>query len=163
MRTPKDFDYDLWTTKDGKNMVRVKATGEVTEVSREIMKLLRAEEKRHRREMEGVPIYGCKTEKATLLSLDFISLDNNGEGCDGIEPWWLIDHSDNPEEILLKKSLEEEFLKTLTTPQCDIYFKCLYGGQTIEDYADSRKINYKTAWESREKVRTKFKKIFGDE
>lgn len=44
-KTPVEFDYDLWTTEDGKCMVRVKITGEVTEVDREVMKILRAEEK----------------------------------------------------------------------------------------------------------------------
>ena len=37
-KTPIEFDYDLWTTEDGKCMVRVKITGEVTEVDREVMK-----------------------------------------------------------------------------------------------------------------------------
>lgn len=48
-KTPVEFDYDLWTTEDGKCMVRVKITGEVTEVDREVMKILRAEEKMLRR------------------------------------------------------------------------------------------------------------------
>ena len=48
-KTPIEFDYDLWTTEDGKCMVRVKITGEVTEVDREVMKALRAEEQRIRR------------------------------------------------------------------------------------------------------------------
>ena len=41
---PIEFDYDLWTTKDGKCMVRVKSTGETCEVSREAFRVLRAEE-----------------------------------------------------------------------------------------------------------------------
>ena len=45
-KTPVEFDYDLWTTTDGKCMVRVKATGEVTEIDRKVMKILRTEEKR---------------------------------------------------------------------------------------------------------------------
>ena len=48
-KTPIEFDYDLWTTEDGKCMVRVKRTGEVSEVDREVMKVLRAEEKKLRR------------------------------------------------------------------------------------------------------------------
>ncbi|MCD7889638.1 MAG: hypothetical protein LUG23_06975 [Oscillospiraceae bacterium] len=42
MKTPIEFDYDLWTTEDGKCMVRVKLTGEVTEVARDVMKLIQA-------------------------------------------------------------------------------------------------------------------------
>ena len=52
MKTPKTpiaFDYDLWTTENGKYMVRVKRTGEVSEVDRDVMRVLRAEEKRIRR------------------------------------------------------------------------------------------------------------------
>lgn len=45
-KTPVEFDYDLWTTEDGKCMVRIKATGEVTEVERTVMQVLRSEEKR---------------------------------------------------------------------------------------------------------------------
>lgn len=52
-KTPVEFDYDLWTTEDGKCMVRVKITGEVTEVDREVMKALRAEEKRIRRALRS--------------------------------------------------------------------------------------------------------------
>ena len=48
-KTPIEFDYDLWTTEDGKCMVRVKRTGEVSEVDRKVMRILRAEEKRIRR------------------------------------------------------------------------------------------------------------------
>ena len=39
MKLPKTtiaFDYDLWTTEDGKCMVRVKRTGEVSEVDRKV-------------------------------------------------------------------------------------------------------------------------------
>ncbi len=42
-KTPAEFDYDLWTTADGKCMVRIKRTGEVCEVEREVFRLLRAE------------------------------------------------------------------------------------------------------------------------
>ena len=53
-KTPVEFDYDLWTTEDGKCMVRVKATGETTEVDREVMKMLRNEEKKLRRSYDPV-------------------------------------------------------------------------------------------------------------
>lgn len=45
-----NFEYDLWTTEDGRCMVRVRRTGEECEVDRETFRLLRAEEKRLRRE-----------------------------------------------------------------------------------------------------------------
>ena len=56
-------------------MVRVKQTGEVCEVSRETMKILRNEEKKLRRSRSGVPVSGCEEEKTTLLSLDYVSYE----------------------------------------------------------------------------------------
>ena len=44
MKALKDFDYNLWTTGENgvkKYFVGIKATGEVTEVDAEVMKLLR--------------------------------------------------------------------------------------------------------------------------
>ena len=52
-KTPIEFDYDLWTTEDGKCMVRVKRTGEQCEVSKETFRILRSEEKRLRRSYAG--------------------------------------------------------------------------------------------------------------
>ena len=73
-KTPIEFDYDLWTTEDGKCMVRVKATGEVTEVDREVMKSLRAEEKKLRRSYGAVATSddedNAKKSSDTVLSLD---------------------------------------------------------------------------------------------
>ena len=58
-KTPVEFDYDLWTTEEGKCMVRIKATGEITEVERSVMQVLRSEEKRLRRTIspeQGKPL-----------------------------------------------------------------------------------------------------------
>ena len=139
MKTPKDFDYDLWTTEDGKNMVRIKATGEVTEVNSKVMRLLRAEEKRHRREMEGVPISGSKTEKTTLLSLDILSLDNfsENENC----PSWLVDNASNPELIVPLIILKRELVERLSSVQRDVYQKCICEGLSLREYARQRDIN----------------------
>ena len=55
MKALKEFDYNLWTTEENgvkKYFVGVKATGEVTEVDAEVMKVLRNEEKKMRRHIE---------------------------------------------------------------------------------------------------------------
>ena len=86
-KTPIEFDYDLWTTEDGKCMVRVKTTGEVTEVGREVMKALRAEEKRIRRALrsnEGTAKDGIAHQPRTF-SLSAVS-ENEMEKSD-----WLVD------------------------------------------------------------------------
>ena len=56
-------------------MVRIKSTGEVTEVDREVMKALRAEEKWMRRKMTVRRFPGAEEATATVLSLDFVSFE----------------------------------------------------------------------------------------
>ena len=72
-------------------MVRVKSTGEVTEIDRKVMRILRAEEKRLRRSKQGIPISGTEgktaEERASVLSLSYVSY----EGCEDLEPYWLIE------------------------------------------------------------------------
>ncbi len=40
MKTPKDFDYDIWKDDDGHYFIRVKRTGEVARVSEEVVREL---------------------------------------------------------------------------------------------------------------------------
>ena len=79
-KTPIEFDYDLWTTEDGKCMVRVKRTGEVSEVDRKIMRILRAEEKRIRRsygtDNTSEDEDGAEKNSDTVLSLDAMPEDD---------------------------------------------------------------------------------------
>lgn len=130
MKTPVEFDYDLWTTEDGKCMVRVKGTGEVTEVDRDVMRLLRAEEKKLRRSMTGVPISGCEDETATLLTLDYV----NYQGGEDMSPAWLEDPHDFTGEIM-SRMLTEDFLKGLTQREKDVYDFCIRDGGSQQEYA----------------------------
>ena len=79
-KTPIAFDYDLWTTEDGKCMVRVKRTGEVSEVDRKVMRILRAEEKRIRRsygsDNTSEDEDGAEKISDTVLSLDAMPEDD---------------------------------------------------------------------------------------
>jgi len=55
MKSLKEFDYDIWTKEENGNkrcFARIKSTGEITEISIEVMRLLRNEEKKLRREIE---------------------------------------------------------------------------------------------------------------
>ena len=72
-KTPVEFDYDLWTTEDGKCMVRVKATGETTEVDREVMKALRNEERSSG--APTIPGEHLTAKTARKRSLSVLSLD----------------------------------------------------------------------------------------
>jgi len=157
-KTPIEFDYDLWTTEDGKCMVRVKRTGEVSEVDREVMKVLRAEEKKLRRS------YGtdstsedddCEEKSSdTVLSLDALPDDDVKSAA------WLADPHDFTTDITTTM-LEQELIASLTDAQLDLYKKCIVGGKALREYAREEGINFKCAWKRRDLIQKKAKKIFG--
>ena len=91
-KTPVAFDYDLWTTEDGKCMVRVKKTGEVSEVNRDVMRVLRAEEKRIRRSY-GSDSTSEDEDSAEKSSDSVLSLDAMPED-DVKSAAWLADSRD---------------------------------------------------------------------
>ena len=157
MKTPIEFDYDLWTTEEGKCMVRVKLTGEVCEVSRETMRVLRNEEKKLRRSKTGVPIAGCENEDetATLLSLDFVSVQDAEE----MSPAWLEDPNDL-EETVLTSVMEQEFRLLLSERQLEVYHYCLLGGMSMTDYSKARGIDVSTVFEAKRDVQKKAKIFF---
>ena len=69
MKTLKEFDYDLWAIEENgrkRYFARIKATGEETEVSLEVMRLLLRQEKQMRRE------YAKQQTLGPVLSLDAI-------------------------------------------------------------------------------------------
>ena len=155
-KTPIEFDYDLWTTEDGKCMVRVKSTGETSEVDREVMKLLRNEEKRLRRSMSGVPVAGSEDgEEATLLSLDYVSTD----GGEGMSPAWLVDPHDAFAELEVRV-LEEELLKALTPLQRRIYEDCIINGMTKTECARTLNMKRQSVDDALALIRKKAKKFF---
>ena len=158
-KTPVEFDYDLWTTEDGKCMVRVKITGEVTEVDRKVMRILRAEEKRLRRSKQGVPISGTEgktaEERASVLSLSYVSY----EGCEDLEPYWLIDSSSMEESVMFWMS-EKEFRATLTPRQLDIYLNCIIGGQSKIDYAAANNMQRQSVYNAATLIMKKAKYFF---
>ncbi len=157
-KTPIEFDYDLWTTEDGKCMVRVKLTGEVTEVDREVMKILRAEEKKLRRsygpgnttEDEN----GVEKSSDTVLSLDALPEDDVKSSA------WLADPHDFTTDITTTM-LEQELIASLTDAQLDLYKKCIVGDKALREYAREEGINFKCAWKRRDLIQKKAKKIFG--
>ncbi len=154
-KTPEDFDYDLWTTEDGKCMVRIKRTGEVREVDRDTFRLLRAEEKRLRRSKAGVVTPNHPSERSALLSTDYISLDNS----DDMQATWLIDPM-NMEDSLAAQMDTDAFIKTLTPYQRDVFEKCLLGTMSLAEYAASHGVSYQAIQNIAAKLREKAKKYF---
>lgn len=155
-KTPVEFDYDLWTTEEGKCMVRVKATGETTEVDREVMKTLRNEEKKLRRSMTGAPIEGAEDgETATILSLDYISY----EGGEDMSPAWLIDSHDFANEVEVKMT-EADFLKSLTPRERAVYDNCVRKGYSQQEYAAASGLSISRVSKIIAAIRKKSKKFF---
>ena len=154
LKTLAEFDYDLWTTEDGKCMVRVKTSGEVTEVDRTVMQALRAEEKWLRR--DSIPVKGLHTEgKSTpmILSLNVLPEEI-------VVSSWLADDCDYAEEISTKL-LERSLRESLTPTQYSIYQACVLNGASYKAYARQMGISYQSVQKTIHLIRKKAKKIFG--
>jgi len=145
-----DFEYDLWTTEEGKCMARVRFTGEECEVDRETFRLLRAEEKRLRRDKRR------KAEEAAIGKP--LSLDVPPEEIES--PCWLVDTSDFTVDIVTAQ-LTAELRQQLTQKQLEVFEKCMVEGMSIREFARKENRNYRSIWETREAIQKKFIKIFG--
>lgn len=143
MKTPKKFDYDLWTTDNGECFVRIKATGETTTVSVEVMRALRAEEKAIRRAREK--------DDTPPLSIDETEDDDStGE--------WKADPLDYA-EIAEAKVLDEQIQRLLTEKQLDVYLSCMKSGMGIREYAKLHGVKHQSVFETTEAIRKKVKKF----
>lgn len=156
-KTPIEFDYDLWTTEDGKCMVRVKSTGEVTEVDREVMKALRVEEKRLRRSYG--PSSAAETEdgenkpSGTVLSLDALPDEAKASG-------WLADPHDFTGEIVTEM-LAAEFMKRMTQREQEVFTFCVLNGGSQQDYAAVSGLSISRVCKIVSAIRKKAKLFFG--
>ena len=155
-KTPVEFDYDLWTTEDGKCMVRVKATGETTEVDREVMKTLRNEEKKLRRSYDTSSSSdsedGEETHSSTVLSLDAVPEDDVKSSA------WLADPLNNIEAAETELFIAE-FRRSLSSNQHEVFDAVLIGGMRVREYARLKGINHKSAVETVAAIRKKLKNI----
>lgn len=143
----KEFDYDLWTTEtDGekKYWVRVRNSNEVVEVNLEIMRFLRNQEKSLYRDIINT--------KDTLLSLD--ALNENDERTEE----WLIDKYCFEEDILFK-IVEEEFLKTLTQHQKEIFLNVIKNDEPKISFAKRKQISFRSVSRATERIQKNFKKF----
>lgn len=156
-KTPIEFDYDLWTTEDGKCMVRVKNTGEVTEVDRAVMKILRVEEKRLRRsygsDSASEDEDGAEKNSDPVLSLDAMPDDDVKSAA------WLADPCDLAEEVTMQLMLRT-FYAGLTAKQRGVFEHCMIAGEGLSSYAREIGVDYTTVQETRNALRKKFKKFF---
>ena len=156
-KTPIAFDYDLWTTEDGKCMVRVKRTGEVSEVDRKVMRILRAEEKRIRRsygsDNTSEDEDGAEKISDTVLSLDAMPEDDVKTAA------WLADSYDLAKEVTMQLMVKT-FYAGLTEKQRGVFEHCMIAGESLSSYAREIGVDYTTVQETRNTLIKKFKKFF---
>ena len=149
MYKSKEFDYDLWTTTENGTKhfwARVKATGEVTEVSHEVMCFLRSEEKKLYREIAAVRKHG------STLSLDV----PHGEEKES----WFEDHGIGMSDMEIAL-VEEDFRKLLTPIQLAVFEECIVGSTTLSDFAIQKGITKQSVSDVVNGIRKKAKKFFG--
>lgn len=143
-----DFDYDLWTS-DAEGVkrywARVRSTGEVTEISHDVMKFLRKEEKKCYRELAETAVRG------TALSLD---APNCGEPGD-----WAEDPRADMKETEFAV-IEEEFRKALTPNQLAVYENCMLGSRGVREYAREKGIKHASVIRTMKAIRKKTEKFF---
>ena len=150
MRTIKEFEYHLWAVEEENGakryFARVKETGEETEVSQEVMRVLLRDEKRMRREkLKMMDIGG-------ILSTDQIVEDETSEQ-------WLTDPYDLEEDVTFQL-MEESFVETLTEKQKQFYYACMKSHRTRRSYAEEHNIGTTTAQSLQDAIRKKAKKFF---
>ena len=154
MKTLREFDYDLWAVMDnGKKryFARIKATGEETEISLEVMRLLLSQEKQMRREYAKLKNFG------TVLSLDYIRSEEDMD-----EAAWLLDPRQNIETDLLWEDLKEDFCKMLTDNQLSVFNECLIKGKSQIEYATAHGITFQMVSKQIQAIRKKAKKFFAE-
>lgn len=152
MKTLREFDYDLWATEEnGKKryFARVKATGEETEISLKVMRLLLSQEKQMRRE------YAKRKNVGTVLSLEAIC-DEEDVG----EASWLLDAEQKIETDILMEDLKDDFCKTLTDNQLSIFSECLIDGKSQTAYAAEHGVTKQSVFDTITLIRKKAKKYF---
>ncbi len=147
-KTPKNFDYDMWIADDGKCMVRIKHTSEVTEVSREVLRVLRAEEQRLRDEIHK------EMENGGMLHLELLPDDDTGES-------WLTDTYDFESELIIEVE-KREFCKLLTPKQLSVFNECLMEGKSLTQYASEHSISIPLVSKRINAIRKKAKNFFSE-
>lgn len=159
MKTPRNFEYDLWTTEEGRYFMRVKETGEVCEINGDTMRLLRREARRISREVQGFPTYGVENgkvivvERWSMLSLDDKTDDKTRSS------GWDVSLCDVEGECVCR-SQEIRLRESFTPRELDVYKKCLLGGMTRQEYAQRYCVSEGLICQVIQSIRKKFKKTF---
>ena len=134
MKTPRDFDYDIWKDDSGYYYIRVKRTGETARVSKDVVRELWRDMYR----MEKYRQNATMTDKDGSRHARILSLDDNRAVNRHLYPVsnesWLISRENAYEEIELDL-VERDFIKTLTEKQRQVYQIVMKEGRSISECA----------------------------
>ncbi len=161
MKTPKDFDYDIWKDDDGHYYIRVKRTGEVTRVSEDVVRELWMELYRMDKYRKDTTITESDGSQHTRL----FSLDDSWAANPELRPTknepWLLSKENSFEDVEVEM-LERDFLKTLTEKQQRVYQVVVKEGHSISHCARLCGISPAAVFYSIELIKKKAKNIFLD-
>ena len=154
-----EFDYDLWTTEDGKYWVKIRSTGEITEISKEVMELLRSEERQLRRRSEPLEDNASPYKRQLYEVSHPLSLDCPEERLETAQkPYWAVSSNDVEKEYLDNETLRD-LIQSLTPRQADLFHCCVYLGWSQSEYARKKGISRQSVSESFMQIAKKLKKL----
>lgn len=134
MKTPKNFDYDIWKDDSGHYYVRVKRTGETTRVSEDVVRELWRELYRMAKYRKETTITDADgTRHSRIYSLDSGWDKDREEQSEPNEPW--LKTHDNPYEAVETRMLEADFIRQLTEKQKAMYRLYFQQGLTVAECA----------------------------
>ena len=123
------------------------------------MKALRNEEKKLRRSYDTGGASDSEdsedAQPSTMLSLDAVPEDDVKASA------WL-ESPEKMEEDIITGLLEQEFIRSLTKPQLDVYMNCMRGNMSMLSYAKQDGLSFSTVKDTRDAIRKKFKKFLRD-
>lgn len=132
MTTPKEFEYDLWRTPEGKFFVRIKETKEVFEVDMATFQFLHNQAMELYREQQGIPVYTVQNGKSRLIKrMPLLHLD-----CDNMveSGTWAVANGAMEADYIVMQT-EIDFRNSLTTKQLGVYQNCMLGDMSNTAYA----------------------------
>ena len=155
----KEFAYDLWTTEDGKCWARVRSTGEVTEISLDVMRFLRNEELQIWRHYQPLEDDANLLKRQSYEISHPLSLDCPVKILDKPhEPSWAVSSDDIEKEYLEEEALRN-LIRCLTPRQADLFYCCVILGWTQSEYALKNGISKQSVSESFSQIVKKIKKF----
>ena len=180
----KGFDYTLSRSEDGRCWARVRATGEMVEISEEVMRELRREEKKEYRfqmTLEQRKEESKKTANADPNQMEKAESDIDSETPEtgeDIEARYFVQHplplegtqsdekcnswEESPTNIegeVIGLTLTEQLIAVLTPKQKDCFVCCVIWGESKSDYAKRTGISARRVTTIFRQIQQKLKKL----